>query len=294
VRAGYVARDLTVYTRTFVLTDMPLILTWAVAVAVQFTLAYYLHNAVVAVDGDLGVDCNGTDSVLRYLGLSAFVAFGMADLLETWDIHLWLAQFQTVGKFGTLRFKRYRDTDADEEAASTPLQMSSLERATSAYVEGSSKTARVSHVVTQPVTGITCITKIYFYVTAVATKALANLFVLMAGSGAVLRSDNNFDLILNSVAASFILDIDNQLYHLLVPGTMKRSWSFLPPIGIPKSSVASITRIGTPLYVYVSFAVLVALDFMLADLVWCTDLVPNTPFTYWFNTTRSLINQGIG
>lgn len=63
----------------------------------------------------------------------------------------------------------------------------------------------MNHRVTQPVTGITFFTKVYFYCAGVITKFLANLIVLVAGSGAVLRSDNNFDLILSALFAPALL-----------------------------------------------------------------------------------------
>lgn len=69
---------------TFVVTDLPLILTWGIAVAVQFTLSYYLHDAVVRSDGDLGIDCSNTSFTLRIFSLSAFVGLSMNDMFETY------------------------------------------------------------------------------------------------------------------------------------------------------------------------------------------------------------------
>ena len=45
-------------------------------------------------------------------------------------------------------------------------------------------------------------------------KLLIAFTVLIAGGGCVMRSGNNFDLCVNTLAASFLLEIDNQFYLL--------------------------------------------------------------------------------
>jgi len=270
VATGNVISDLAQYARTFALTDLPLLLSWAIAVLTQFALAYYLHNAVVNVNGDLGPTCLGSDALLRVLALSAFVALAMSDAMETWSMHLWLSQFQTVSNFGALRFKRFSDAEADAESARLASNVASN--------SSPNLTSAVKHVITQPVTGITCMTKVYFYFAAIFSKFIAMVAVLFSGSGAVLRSDNNFDLILNSVAASFILEIDNFAYALLVPETMKRAWSSLPPLGIPKASVPSLTLVGAASQFYVAIGILALIDIFLWQYWWCNSAYwPNTP-----------------
>lgn len=206
---------------------------------------------------------------------------------------MWLSQFQTTSRFFTLRFKRYRDTDADEAVMRSALGADMRGTSCGAGIGSSAtgrktKTATISHVVTQPVTGITCLTKLYFYMAAVATKFVIGILVLVAGSGAVLRSDNDFDLILNSVAASFILEIDNFAYALFVPSTMKRAWSAIPPIGVQQSAVPSFTLAGTPFFFYLSLAALFSIDYLLHEAWWCTDLAPGTPYTVMFNMNNTV------
>jgi hypothetical protein len=104
---------------------------------------------------------------------------------------LWLAQFQTVSNFGALRFKRFSDAEADAESARLASNVASN--------SSPNLTSAVKHVITQPVTGITCMTKVYFYFAAIFSKFIAMVAVLFSGSGAVLRSDNNFDLILSAL-----------------------------------------------------------------------------------------------
>ena len=51
---------------------------------------------------------------------------------------------------------------------------------------------------------------------------------LLAGAGAGLRSADDFGLVLNAVAATFILQIDDAIYLLLVPDASRKMAAAMP------------------------------------------------------------------
>ena len=63
-------------------------------------------------------------------------------------------------------------------------------------------------------------------------KFLVAPLLLVAGSGAVLRSGNNFDLVLNTLAGIFILEVDEYACSLLYRTSTfrKRALSLLEPL----------------------------------------------------------------
>ena len=81
-----------------------------------------------------------------------------------------------------------------------------------------------------PATGITRCQRAFFYVFALAPPVLVTVLVLIAGAGAVLRSGNRFDLVLNTLAAVFVLELDDIFYRILVPKSSRNLTSGLPPL----------------------------------------------------------------
>ena len=83
----------------------------------------------------------------------------------------------------------------------------------------------------RPISGMTKSTFAVFSVCILMPKALLAVLVLVSGSGLVLRSVSNYDLILNALAATFIMDLDEHAYSILVPNSWK-SWCITPPFGL--------------------------------------------------------------
>ena len=85
-------------------------------------------------------------------------------------------------------------------------------------------------------TGITPFARGVFYVFVLAPKALLALWLGLAGSGLVLRSESNYDLVLNAVAAGFVLDLDEVAHRVFLP-RMKKNMAKCPPLGVTQAEI---------------------------------------------------------
>ena len=191
-----------------------------------------------------------------------------------------LCQFRLSPKFKALRVRKLYEKDKE---------------VTRRWQERSHKDPKDRPWVVQPTTGITLGTFLYFYLVGVLGKLVTTATVLLAGSGAVLRSGNDFDLVLNSVAAIFILDIDAFGYKFFVPNALKRVMiQTLPPFGLQQSRVSKLHKGLVHIYFYPMFAATAVMTWALWQGYWCTSYAPGTPFTQYYNVTaiRSAISSG--
>merc|ERR1719221_367581 len=125
----------------------------------------------------------------------------------------------------------------------------------------------------RPVSGITRAARIGMYLFCILPKFLVEVIVLVAGSGGVLRSGNNFDLVLNVVAATFLLELDDVVYAVLVPESIRMLCGHLPPLGLSAKESGIKTVRGTCgllLYSYLFFAAICATCLVLYAGYWCT------------------------
>lgn len=81
-------------------------------------------------------------------------------------------------------------------------------------------------------TGITHTRRCIAWLTCVGPKLWMEIYMVIVGSGFVATSDSNANLILNCLAVSFVLDIDDMLYNLLVMPSVRLGFEALPPIGL--------------------------------------------------------------
>jgi hypothetical protein len=148
----------------------------------QGVFTYYLFYTLAAVGergGELDAHCDGGSDLLRGVATAVFMSLVLSDMLETYDIHLWLTMFPTCAEHEKLKLCEFEDPDATGPRAGT--------------------------IVIRPVTGITVSTRIFFYLLVVAGKLFMAVAIAIAGAGLVLRASTDFDLILNAVAAGFVL-----------------------------------------------------------------------------------------
>ena len=114
-----------------------------------------------------------------------------------------------------------------------------------------------------PATGLTVRDRVFCFL-IVCTKGAVGMFFFIVGSGALLRSSANMYLILNCVAMTFVLDIDDTLYSIFF------SKLFEPFLEAPEFGVVITPWIKTGhlIYPYGAFLVL-ALACTGAELGWC-------------------------
>lgn len=227
----------------FVSVEMPLVAPLLLSVTAQVSFAAYLDAAVWDASGDLGTDCNDTSTWLRWVALMAFICLVVKDVVETWELYLWLSMFRSCQMHERLQMQRYRHS-----------------------------TLSLEFVVTRPVSGITPVARGCFFILLIAKLAIAPI-VLLSGSGAVLRSGNDFDLILNSIAAVFVIQLDDTVCEMFIPRVFKRLLVGLPAL-TPNPSTGSwavLKALGTMLYSFLYLLVTLALSFALVLLRWCRE-----------------------
>ena len=202
----------------FVLTQgVPAIL---VTIVAQVSLAAYLYQAVRRGDGDLANDCEATSLWLRWVALTAFVGLCVRELIEVWCMHTWLSMFGKARAHEPLELQKWSRggmEDASKAAYKVPEAMK----------ESWAKYEVAMH---RPTSGITRAARCSFYAIALMPNASVAVFMLLAGTGAILRSANDFDLVINNVAAAFILELDSLVYSLLLPPSVKALCEGVPPL----------------------------------------------------------------
>ena len=160
--------------------------------------------------------------------------------IDVLNMHLWLNMFHTSNKHEGLMLQKYRD-----------------------------KLQNTHH---RPTTGITRGARAFFYLFALLPELVTTVFVLVAGSGAVLRSANRFDLVLNSVAAVFVLELDNAFYLLLIPQSARNGTEGIPPLnkagGEGGGCKGGLRQWGIVFWPWLVFATVVVLDVPLYQ-GWC-------------------------
>merc|ERR1712232_1428026 len=109
---------------------------------------------------------------------------------ESWSIHQWLQCFQGGAKSEGLELQKFDDTEAGRDKLVVEERI--FDRI----------------ILNMPVSVISIRTQELFYISAIMPKVLIEAALLFAGAGAMLRSANDFDLILNTVAATFINELD--------------------------------------------------------------------------------------
>jgi len=206
----------------FVRLELSALIAWMVAVGVQVSMSAFLSTrvflsterlAVTEVDARLSASCEDTSFVLRAAALSIFVGLAIRDIGETYNVHVWLTQFHAVRQWEPLSLQRLRDAHAQP-----------------------------ARVLLQPTSGITIQARIYFYICGVVVKLGVAILVVLSGSGVLLHSTSNFNLILNSAAAAFLLELDDVAYQLLVSSGLNTQPSRLDPLGVPAKRLAHRPR----------------------------------------------------
>lgn len=216
----------------------------SMTLVVQTSFSYFLVEGVR--HGRLASSCAGTSFYLRCLALSAFVCLSLRDLLHIVETHQWLQMFRAVASHERLRLQQ----------TLTPLR----------YSEDAGEEVELKLITRQPISGITCCARASFYALALAPWLFVWLLVVIAGSGALLRSSDNVNLVLNSVAAAFVLELDDMLYPLLVPHSV-RIMTDLDSFPIHANETTWLWW-TTELFAFIVTAAVFALDVPLYG-VWC-------------------------
>ena len=174
----------------------PLVLT----VTLQCMFTFHLYRSVTSLDGGLEKTCKLDEYLaVKLVALFAFCSHGVMEFLQVRDIHRWLGRFEDVEEYTQLSFRRYKNN---------------LGWAVHRPSEG---------------TGLTKPDRSKMY-RLLVVQILVTIAVLVAGSGAVLHADDRLDIVLNCVAATFVLQIDDFTYELFISRGNKNLTENFPPL----------------------------------------------------------------
>ena len=81
----------------------------------------------------------------------------------------------------------------------------------------------MNYMLRKPASGITRVERLCIYLFVLVGKLLLALLVLAAGTGVLLHSPTDYDLVLNTLAAEFVLNVDEMAYILFVSPTVRSS-----------------------------------------------------------------------
>tara|TARA_B110001452_G_scaffold264395_2_gene267342 strand:- start:42 stop:1505 length:1464 start_codon:yes stop_codon:yes gene_type:complete len=224
----------------------PVVVAYIISCVVQMAMSYYLLTALAIHDGeDLSQTCTSDTSwPLRLCACFIYLCAVMSDAFETRDMHMWLSCFRRAERREF--FKVVESKDRGDVEFATIL----------------------------PKSGMTSSTRTAIYGGVMLPKVLLSALVLCAGAGVVLRSKSNFELVLNSVAVAFVLEIDELIYKALVSTSVKQRCK-APSFAAPATG-AYIARYGgyrrneywAFLHTYVALALVVLMG-LVQYRFWC-------------------------
>ena len=125
----------------------------------------------------------------------------------------------------------------------------------------------------RPVSGITRGERAAFYFGCLLPKLAVAAACLVAGAGVILRAADDFELLQNSVAAAFTLQLDWGMYYLLVPDEVRRTATAMPAISSRSSLDANLRKDELrkrPLRATGLCGLVVAVAVCLHAFVWCS------------------------
>jgi len=186
--------------------------------------------------------CSTGSSGVRFACNAIFLIACMNDLVETFNMHLWLHRIPSSKKSETLRFQRF----TSESTTFGPM---------------------AAH---KAVSGISLARRAGLYFMLLLPKVVITLMLIHYGSAYVLLSETNEDLILNCVALCFIVDIDDIIYGFTTTQEVKTCLDNMPPLGLLEEDfpVGSQSWIYANFWPLASYVVIISLMFGMYEF-WC-------------------------
>lgn len=179
----------------FFLIALPMIVLMLFSSVIQAFLLVQINGAVRSpysrTSGSHHPYCLASNPLARHVCLFTYIAVCLRHVRETGKMFFWLAIFKHEWwRTDHQPLRVQRETLNDPESGHSIATVRPL-----------------SHI-----TGPECV----LYITTLFIKLAVEGFALIVGSGAVLWSSADLDLILNTLAATFILELDDILYDIFV------------------------------------------------------------------------------
>jgi len=177
---------------------------------VQTNLLYYVY-VIYNINRDEFGGCGGyeTEPMIRYCCVLIYTAYCIGDICETIKMFLFITNFPSCDTFEYLRYKQACDDDSDDKELAT---------------------------------GMTKKWKIFCFLFVIVPKLGVACALLGYGTGFVVNTQENSDLILNALALGFVLEIDEMSYEYFLSYQMQDILDNLPPITLKPGRTMGLNR----------------------------------------------------
>ena len=192
---------------------LPLLSAFLASVGAQAAFVYFLRAIVDAGFDDRSCDNEGSP-YLRGLCLVVLNMLALTDVVETNDMARWLRMIP--------------EWNAEKHAALQKEHGTFLcVRSCEMFDKERGRVTEAGHVFA---TGITPRSRALVYACVLVPKVALALAIMVYASAYIVYAPTNEDLLLNSVATVFVLDVDDYAYTYLVPSVYRAAVSGFPAI----------------------------------------------------------------
>lgn len=198
--------------------------------ASQVVFTYFMYYMMRDLNNDDfggGPTCDGAASpYLKFVAVSVFLSYGLGtEIMEALATNRWLSAFPAWDeKKHTKVLEGVESRDVNKTSSKAHTAFLVFQEATNSLGGGASAIV--------PAVGLSNAFKIYARFVFVLVRMVIAGAIMIEASGLIFYSPNNVAVLGSAVAATFVLDIDNYVFQLLVTDKVKRSLEAIPSIGI--------------------------------------------------------------
>ena len=232
--------------------------------AAQVTFLYYMHHMVRNLDDDDfggGPTCDSEKAshFLKFVATSVFLSYGFGtEFEEALRTNRWLSAFPDWDE--DKHTKVLKDVDEREGYGGDGIFLV-FQEATNGY----GQSALV------PAVGLSQAFKWYARFVFVLVRMVLAGGIMIEAAGLIFYAPTNIAVLGSTVAATFVLNIDNYVYQFLVTDMVKTRLAAVPPIGVSFGiGVTSSDQFWQAFGSYLLIAVLLSTAGAL-EAAWCED-----------------------
>jgi hypothetical protein len=187
--------------------------TFLASIGAQAAFVYFLRALVDAGFGDRSCDNEGSP-YLRGLYLVVLNMLTLSNVVETNDMARWLRMVPEWNEEKHAALQKEHNTFLCVRSCET-------------FAKEGERVIEAGHVFA---TGITPCSRALVYACVLVPKVALALAIMVYASAYIVYAPTNEDLILNSVATVFVLDVDDYAYKYLVPSVFQAAVESFPTI----------------------------------------------------------------
>jgi len=187
---------------------IPQFMLYAIVLVTQFSFLVYLYDITKKSINERDNTCEGGDRYLRMLCFAVIVAAILQDVQETINMFRWI---QCVPTWNEEMHPKIIDECCYGDHEGCGMTKFPFQK----YKN------REGIIVEKPAVGFTHFYRASIFTFVLLPKFLFAISLIYLGGGFLAIAESNSDLILNAVALTFILEVDDIFYDVLTPSMFK-------------------------------------------------------------------------